>query len=167
MSDAGQGGAPKRSWAKPALVISLALNLLLIGLIAGSFWKRHHNQWRPHNIVLEKAIQQLMGELPEEKRAAGQRALQNLRSQGPKTWDDIRNLRKEASDAMMADQYDEQRFADALARLRDAHNEKRRVRHQVVIDFIRGMTPEERRRFIEIYKENRRGPWDRDKYWKK
>lgn len=164
MSDAGQGGARRRGWVKPALIISLAVNLLFVGLIAGALWKRHHEQWRPRNVVLELAIKQMMSELSQDKWDAGEKALGDLRDQGPENWDQIRGLRKEAVQAMTADPYDEQRFADTLARLREAHGEKRRVRHQVVIDFLRDMTVEERRRFVDVYQANRRGPWDRDKY---
>lgn len=164
MSDAGQGDARRRGWARPALVVSLAVNLLFVGLIAGAMWKRHNEQWRPRSVVLEMTIRQMISELPQEKRAAGEKVLQEFSARFPETYSAIRDLRKKAGDALTADPYDEQSFSDMLTRLREAHDEKRRVRHQAVVDFIRNMTPEERRRFVELYKENRRGPWDRDRF---
>lgn len=160
-------GAPQRGWMRPALIVSLAFNLLFVGLVAGAFWKRHHDKWRPRHLVLELSVKEMMKELPAEKRAAGERVLEDISGMFPESWREIRTLRKEALDALTADPYVEERLAEAMAKLREVHDSGRKARHDAVLAFIRGMTPQERQRFIEVYKGNKRGPWNRSELEKK
>lgn len=159
MSDAVESGVPRRGWFKPVLVLSFAVNLLFLGLIAGGLWKRHNDQWRPRHIVLEMSIQKMMEELPAEKRAVGERVLEDLRGVFPESWNQVRVFRKDAVEALTADPYDEKHLMEIMANIRSLRSGSREARHKAVIEFIRDMSVAERRRFVQIYRETQRGPW--------
>lgn len=152
------GGGSKQRWVKPVLVISLALNLLFVGLIAGSAWKRYHDQWRPRAMVLGLTIEQMLPELSAEKRALGEQLLERLRNDVAPLRGELYKAREEALAALTASPYDEKAFSDAMARIREIRERAREGRHEIVISFISDMSDAERQRFMEIYKANRRGP---------
>lgn len=155
---AGEGGGagPARRWVKPLLIVSLALNLLFAGLIAGSIWKFRHGGWQPMRQVLELSIQEMMRELPAEKRTAGEAALAKLRNEVAPLARSVREARAEATQALKADPYDHQRFSDAMARIRDIHARRRQGRHEAVLEFVRDMTVAQRHRFFEIFRSHLR-----------
>jgi uncharacterized membrane protein len=161
MSNAASAGGdqtPRRRWLKPLLIVSLALNLLFAGLIAGAMWKRHHGHWRPKHVVLQLSIEQMMRELPPDKRTVGEKVLKQLRNEVRPSRGELRARRKEAVAALTADPYVEKEFSDKMAALRDIRESARRKRHEIVIEFVRDMTVAQRKRFVEIFRSNLRGP---------
>lgn len=152
------GGGAKQRWVKPVLVVSLALNLLFAGLIAGSAWKQYHDQWRPRAMVLGLTIEEMLPELSAEQRALGERLLERLRNDVAPLRGELYEAREKALAALTASPYDEQAFSDAMARIRNIRERAREGRHDIVITFIRDMSDAGRERFMEIYKANRRGP---------
>lgn len=141
---------PKRRaprWMKWTLGVSLALNLVLIGLLIGA-GIRHH--------VLGEAgfggprtIFHILRELPSEKRDQARAMVKERRA-------DIsaaRRLRAEArgalGDAIAADPYDAAAVSAAFETLRTREYEMRSLSHSVVTEILADIEAEERRELGE------------------
>lgn len=160
MSDANTGGAsspgaPKRRWIKPLLIVSLAFNLLFVGLVAGSFWKfRHGKGWVPRHRAFEATIEQVITEMPD-KRATAEDVLARLRSDVIPRARGYRAARKAVIDALLADPYSEERLREAMAELRAIRSDVLTGMHTLALDLVRDMSAAERRRLLEIFRSKR------------
>lgn len=143
-------------WMKIALLVSLALNLLFAGLVVGGAWHHRPGKWTSKNQALEMTIEQMIAELPADKRPAGAAALRRLRDEVAPISRGLRDARKEAIAALKADPYDHQRFSSSMAKLRDIRSRSRAGRHQVVLDLVEDMTVAQRQRFLELFRSNLR-----------
>ena len=108
-----------RSW-RWALVASLALNLLLLGVIGTWLW-RSDSRSDP------SALAEAVATLPEPDRTALGHLLDQRRAEAEAIWNDLRQLRAAANEALSADPYDPDKAAAALAAMRDKFKELRDV----------------------------------------
>ncbi len=166
MSVDDSSGAPaKRRWVKPVLVVSLALNLLFAGLIAGAVWKRGFGGWSgPRHKVFEAAIEQMITELPAEKRKMAEDVLARLRSDVLPRARGHRQARKRVVDVLKADPFSEEDFRNALAEVRNIRADVDKGRHGLAVELVRELNVQERRRLLEIYRSKKRQY--RGRWWK-
>lgn len=154
--------APKRRWVKPLLIVSLAFNLIFVGLITSAIWKHRHEDWRVSKYkAFEQSIEQLLTELRNEKRTKAKSVLDRFRNDVLPVTDRKQAAQKRSVRAMLADPYDEKNLVDALADLREIRSSSYAGMHSLAIELVRDMTPHERRRLIEIFRSKRhhRGKW--------
>ena len=128
-------------WAKWLLGVSLALNFIVIGLAAGAAI-RFHQHGHSHGGVA--TIGQIMWALPKDSR---DRAKDLLRAARP----DLKSLRAErraakhaVADAIETDPFDPEAVAGAFAALRAKDQTAKTSTHDVMIDILQVLTPEER-----------------------
>ena len=151
-----EAAKPARRWMKPLLIISLALNLLFVGLIAGSIWKhRHRGAKVAKHKAFEATIEQIMTELPAGKRQTAESVLGKLRSEVIPRAGGKRKAVAKVVEALKADPYNEKSLADALAGLRQLRNDVHVGMHELSLDLVRDMTPQERHRLLEIFRSKR------------
>ena len=145
--------ARRRRWLWIALIASLAINALLIGIVLRSLW-----HMRSGFILtgggLESGLPAFVGTLPRDR----QEALRNERlADLPATLrplrQELRLARIEAARAFMAEPFDKAAFVAAQGRLFEAEANLRRSVRQLLPDVAERMTYEERRAFL-----NWRGP---------
>lgn len=126
------------------LLISLALNVLIVGAAVGVFVSgaRLHRGEGPPGIG--PGPRAFMGALPREKR-------QDIRKQLADAWRDNKAERDEAAQARMAllsvlsaEKFDEAAVRAALARVRDADGRLVSKNQDAVIAVIRDLPPQER-----------------------
>lgn len=146
-------------WFKTALIASLALNLLVLGTLAGAAWRYRSPemaamQYGPGNIV------SYVGDLPADRRTAlwkqtaePRRALNPLRRA-------VRAARREAFATLTAEPFQPQRYIEAQGRLIEAEREQRTAAAKLFADVASTLTPEERRGFIR-WREKRLPPGQR------
>jgi len=153
MSDAAPGpgatgpttsASPRRwRWVWIALVASLAVNLLLVGLIGGASWYRARHGWHPPsdgNIV--RFVRRLPDERREAIRAAAREdleALRGLRSQ-------VRQLRRDVNAVLAVEPFDRARFEAALEAVTAAEMRLRRASNEIYAATAQMLTPQERSR---------------------
>ena len=158
MSESVATPAPRRRWLMPVLIASLALNALVIGMVARSVW---HTR-AAINVAggLDGNLPAFVNQLPSERRDALQQqigpnrpwlALRPLRA-------DIRRARQDVAQAFVADPFDRERFAAAQARLVDAEIALRRSMQQMIPAVAERMTADERRQFLRWRGGGRGGP---------
>lgn len=139
------------------LIISLLVNLILIGFLVGSFMRddgrRHHNRGDGRaDISLEdrRVIRSMMRDIAQEAR----------------TGDDNRRAAAEALAAtLIADPYSEEDAKVAFTAFRDAEDAARRRADLLLANRIASLSPEQRRMVVEIVARERRhrgGRGDKD-----
>lgn len=154
-TDAGQrdeGGSQRkqgRRWPRVLLVVSLALNLLFVGLIVGGLWARWHGG-APKHRVYSGAVEQLMPDLQQSQRQNARGLLETYETEIGPLLQRQNDARRQARDAITAEPYDEQRTNDLLRELRDIRGELHLAMHELVLGMLQDLTPEQRRKFMRI-----------------
>ena len=163
MTDAGTprpntGPEPTRRvprWLLVALVVSLALNLVIVGSVAGAVWRfRAPPPWAS---AVTPNLLGYASTLPAQRRtqlwdqtAAERRHIRPFRRE-------VRAAREETIKALIAEPFDGQRFLAAQSRQAEAENRARQAVQDLYVRIADGLTPEERRAFPR-WREHRRHP---------
>jgi uncharacterized membrane protein len=139
---AGQVERPPR-WVWGALFVSLAANLVVVGLVVGAVWRFREPPW-------PNATPSLVGyasALPAERRrqlwdetAAERGHLRPLRRA-------VRLARDASANALGAEPYDRQQFLAAQDHQAEAETRARRAMQDLYLKIADGLTPEERHEF--------------------
>jgi uncharacterized membrane protein len=130
-----------RSW-RWAFVASLALNLLLLGVIGT--WL-----WRSDSRSSPSALAEAVATLPEPDRTTLGHLLDQRRAEGKTIWDDLRQLRTAANETLSADPYDPAKAAAAMKAMGDKFQELRDVVEGTVLEILPKLPAEQRRKMLE------------------
>ena len=133
---------------KALLIGSLALNLLVAGMVAGAFWRGSPAAILNATGAGGANLVGYVATLPSERRRDLMSKGQGLRKDMMPLRHDIREARRIVLQTLVAEPFDSQRFNEAQARLLDAEVRQRTALRQVVGDLAAGMTPDERRSFL-------------------
>jgi uncharacterized membrane protein len=159
MSDAGtRMAAPGHRaprWMLAALLLSLAVNLLIVGGIAGAMWRfRKPPAWAG---VVTPNLLGYASTLPYERRKALWAATAEERHQLRPLRREVRAAREATIKALVADPFDKPRFLAAQAHQAEAENRARDAVRGLYSKLAEVLTPEERRAFPG-WREHRRPP---------
>ena len=133
-----------RSW-RWALVASLALNLLLLGVLGTWLWRSDSRYSRSDPSAVAEAV----ATLPEPDRTTLEHLLDQRRAEADAIWKDWRQLRMAANQALSADPYDPAKAAAALAAMRDKFTELRDVVEGTALEIMPKLPAEQRRKMLE------------------
>jgi uncharacterized membrane protein len=159
MTDAG---APRTEparraprWLVAALVASLALNLIIVGSVAGAMWRfRKPPPWAsavtPNLLGYASTLSADRRKRLWEDTAEERRHIRPFRRE-------VRLAREETIKALTAEPFDKQRFTAAQARQADAENRARQAVQALYVKIADNLTPEERHAFPS-WRERRRHP---------
>lgn len=140
----------ERGWLRAALVISLMVNLLVLGMIASSVLaSRSEAEWRSSSHHAKLGLRIFSKNLPADRRDFIGRAIDAARENLRPLREDVRALRKEAGEVLGAEPFDKERLKAEMVRLVEA---EARLRTEVVkafSDIVAQLTPEERRAYRE------------------
>ena len=131
-----------RSW-RWALVASLALNLLLLGVI-GTYWWRWP-QWQPMSTTLTELVQSL----PEADRATLLPLVEKHRAELKAGYDQIKGLREAARAALVAEPYDAAKVGAAFDALREKSADLRADSQATLLAILSKLPLEQRRQLTE------------------
>ncbi len=152
-------------WLIALLVLSLAVNLLVLGAVGtmayfhfkGTAWMSHGQTdrqtlrraalGRPGLMV--RALWRTMRTLPEERRKALRPLLREHRQAIRQAYAEVGRLRLALTEALKTAPDDAARRQAILQQLEKAETETRRHIVQLVATFLENLTPEERRIFAE------------------
>ncbi|HEX4893731.1 MAG TPA: periplasmic heavy metal sensor [Hyphomicrobiaceae bacterium] len=140
-------------WWKIALVLSLALNLLLIGAAAATF-ARIRSGALPTGVSTN-----LIGfatTLPPSRRHELWQATREERSRMRPLRADLREARMQVREAFLADPFDRERFSAAQSRLLEAETRARTEAQRLFASMAARMTREERAAFMQWETSHRR-----------
>ena len=143
-------------WMLAALFVSLALNLVVVGSVAGAVWRFRG----PPHLAGSAVTPNLLGyasTLPAQRRkelwdqtAAERRHIRPFRRE-------VRAAREETIKALIAEPFDKQQFLAAQGRQAEAENRARQAVQDLYVKIADGLTPDERRAFPR-WREHRRHP---------
>jgi uncharacterized membrane protein len=139
-----------------ALLISIAINLFLVGGVAYRFYliNSEASIGRPLPPNNSWLIRDLTPERQEELRAG----LRERGMQGRAARIRLFEAQSESNRVMTQDPFDEEALVAALAELRDAANDYQRLSHLQAVETLSELSAKERRNAVEFI--NRRGPRD-------
>ena len=159
MTEAGNAttGTPRGMprWMLVALFVSLAVNLLVVGSLAGAVW-RH----RVPRALTSVVIPNLLGyasTLPTERRKQLEQQTRDERGHIRPFRREVRAAREETIKALVAEPFDRDRFLAAQARQAEAENRARSAVQDLYVKIADSLTPAERQAF-PLWREHRRAP---------
>jgi uncharacterized membrane protein len=155
-SPAGSTAAKLRAprWIWIALIASLAVNLLGIGVVAGAFWQVQYARATDGD-ALPGRLAQFADTLPKERGAeirdtarAAQAAMSPLRQEA-------RRARRESIRLFLSEPFDKEKFAAAHTRMIAAELEVRQAYLRTLTEIGGKLTIEERRQLMKWRKHYR------------
>ncbi len=138
-----------------ALFVSLALNLLVVGSVAGAVWR-----YRAPPPMPGVVIPNLLGyasTLPAERRKQLEQQTREERNHVRPFRREVRAAREETIKALVAEPFDRDRFLAAQARQAEAENRARTAVQDLYVKIADSLTPEERHAF-PLWRDHRRAP---------
>ncbi|WP_454827762.1 periplasmic heavy metal sensor [Paraburkholderia xenovorans] len=143
---------------KIVLVVSLVLNVFLVGAIVGGAyqWFAAHGAAAPV-LAQQRALRFAAQTLPAGRQKAFLDSLKNARREGRQYAREGREGRREVLRLLAAPQFDRAALDAALARTREADSHLRAQVEGGVADFAATLSPEERVQFADSLKL--RGQW--------
>ena len=159
MTDAG---APRTEpvrrtprWLLVALIASLALNLIIVGSVAGAMWRfRKPPPWAS---AVTPNLLGYASTLPAQRRKQLWDTTGEERRHIRPFRREVRAAREETIKALIAEPFEKQRFIAAQARQAEAENRARQAVQDLYVKIADSLTPEERHAFPS-WRERRRHP---------
>lgn len=156
-AESGADTPKRRRWVLPVLVVSLALNLLFVGLVAGSWWR--HGPSGSRDRIITGAVERLMQDLPEDKRGHAAQLLKQHRESVRPVRQQLRDARDAAKEAVLTEPFDEAKVQAALARFREIRTSQHKSMHAMVMDLMKQLTLEERKELLNHIQAGFRSRW--------
>ncbi len=154
---------------KYALVASLAVNLLVLGAVAGTMYA-FHKHGRPPPFAGSRDDFGLMGlsrDFPSDRKKTFRRELKADRAKLRPLIEQANAARREAADALAADPFDRAKLEAAIANVREHERAVREKAVQMFLGHAETLTPDERKRLSDWWhrkaEERLRPPHDGDK----
>jgi len=147
-------------WKSVLLVASLALNLLIFGLVAAAGIK---HGWGPPPSVQQATLLRFARTLPAERKKEIRAIVRpELRAARP-LWRELRQARADARSTMTAEPFDLAKYRQAHDRLLDIETKLRKALHPVYEVVATHLTPEERREYAKWQARAER-PWHKHRH---
>lgn len=140
---------------KYALIASLALNLLVVGVVAGTMigFGKHHPPRGHHPRGEDFGLMGLTRTLPEARRKEIRKQLRAERGKLRPLFDEVRTARRDAADKLAAEPFDRAALAAAF----DVAGERERALRQEAVNIFLGqaerLNPDERRTLAEWWRK--------------
>ena len=139
-------------WAKWLLSLSLAVNFVLIGLAIGAAIK-FHKYGHSHGGIA--TIGQIMRALPDDDKSEARAMLRAARPDFKALRADRKAAKLAVADAIAATPYDEASVREAFAVLRQKDQIAKTSAHDVIVEVLGVLSPEERAAVVERFSKRR------------
>ena len=159
MTEAGSSKAPvvRRAprWLLVVLFASLAVNLVIVGSVAGAVW-RHRGPPAWAGLVIPNLLG-YASTFPPERRRQIWELTRDERSRIRPFRREVRAAREETIKALVAEPFDRQRFLAAQAKQAEAENRARVAVQDLYLKIADNLTADERQAFAH-WRDHRRAP---------
>jgi len=159
--DRQQEPARRRSggWLGIALVVSLGLNILLVGVVGGAYLRDWQRQaMRPDRAVQMLGLRPYWRAMDPESRAELAKAVRETRAEQRSQGGVYRGFVRDLRAALLAEPFDRGALKAVLARRANMLARRMSLGREVLVDRIAEMTPEQRRAFAARLFKARHGP---------
>lgn len=139
---------------------SLALNLVLVGFIAGSFCGKRHAMMppMPHGDMKEfseKREERLINALPENRQEEAKKLLKQSKEARQKGFKEAKSLFAEIEKTVVADKFDQDKFLANLKKLDETMFSSKVNSNEDIAKFLATLSKEDRTKLVE---EIKKGP---------
>ena len=159
MTDAGssQSRIERRAprWLLVVLFTSLAVNLVIVGSVAGAVW-RHRGPPAWAGVVIPNLLGYASTFAPDRRKQIWELTREERGRMRPFRRE-VRTAREETSKALAAEPFDRQQFLAAQSKQAEAENRARAAVQDLYLKIAESLTPEERRAFA-TWRDHRRSP---------
>ena len=159
VSDPTTARSERSRWLTIVAVVSLAINLLIAGVVAGHLLSGRHHIGREPEMMRgdnrmpdrpgEAVIQRMTAAVPAENRAVFMAVIAEHRQQIADAGRQVRDARIKVRDAMAADPFDRAKLDQAFAELRERSQQLQASLHATVSDAASKLPPEARARLAD------------------
>lgn len=158
MTDASRPGAEQHSAAsrrlKYALIASLALNLLIVGAVAGTMYGfGKHKPRFAHPRGEDFGLMGFTRVLPEERRKEIRKQMREDRVKLRPLVEDIRTARREAADKLAAEPFDRAALESAITTVSDKERMLRQEAVGVFLGHVDRLSGDERRMLADAWRK--------------
>lgn len=158
MSDVSQSGAGSSGTGsrrlKIALIASLALNLLILGIVGGTMYGfKNHPPRYGHGRGEDFGLMGLTRVLPAERRKEIRKQLKDDRATLRPLMDDIGVARRDAADKLAAEPFDRAALETAIATVAEKERTLRQAAVQVFLGHAEHLSTEERRMLADWWRK--------------
>jgi uncharacterized membrane protein len=144
---------PRQSrWLFPALIASLALNLLFIGGIGAAAWQKKHH--RGHGFGADFGLMGFVRELPDDRAAVVREQITKARESTRPLKKAVREAWRDANATLTVEPFDKEKFKAAMARASDAESQFKAAIAGGLADMAEKLTAEERAK-LQAWREKR------------
>ena len=151
--------APRWMWI--TLISSIAVNLLIVGVVAGTAWSwRHGAHWGRHGFG--GPMSSYLRTLPDERRAEFRKSIRTHFSEMKPLWKSVRAARNNVAESLKTDPFNPEGFENAMEKLRQAEFDARKAMTPVLSEIAAKLTHEERQKFLKHH--SRRRHWRRNSH---
>lgn len=145
---------PRQSrWLFPALIASLALNLLVVGGIGAAAWQKKHH--RGHGFGSDFGLMGFVRELPDDRRAVVREQIKKAREATRPLKKSVREAWREANATLTVEPFDKEKFKAAMAKASDVESQFKAAIASGLADIAENLTPEERAQ-LQAWREKRK-----------
>ena len=136
-----------------ALMASLALNVLIIGAIAGTFVFGRQHGWKHHK---QRGLSGFAHTLPAERGDALREKLKGQKATLAPYRDAEDKARDEARKVLMTEPFDAEAFKAAVANAAETDCAEKKARMALFAETVASLTPEERRELHAWFEKRRK-----------
>jgi uncharacterized membrane protein len=136
-------------WIWALLIASLALNLLVIGIICGSLWAIKRGGLWDAPLFLERT-HRFMTRLPADRRKEIRRIFAEYKPQLTPAWREVRQARVNVGRLIDGD-YTPEELEEALGELSQKETRARELATPMIAAMLAALQPQERRLFLAVY----------------
>ncbi len=150
MSTVDKPERQRRRGGRVLLITSLAVNLFLVGLMAGGWASGFRfrgpiaSNFMRQAVMPDMHVRQLARQLPDGARMKLREAMTDTRAVNRTIIHDIRLSRRAIFQSLRADPFDLARFEEALQSARQAELARRKLSHQVLLKFLDSLDDQEK-----------------------
>ena len=145
--------ASRRLWT--VLIASLALNLLMMGAIGGTFWRFRHGQ--PPFGPMAFVSMSFLHHLPAERRKSLSDVLAKFRDFRWQSWRQLKIARDAAGQALVAEPFDPNVLEDRLRTMQRGELAMRDDFIPMLVEVAKALTPDERQDLLRQLRRGDRG----------
>jgi uncharacterized membrane protein len=137
-------------WMWVLLILSLALNLMILGIVFGSLWAVRHGGLWDAPIALERS-QRFMSGLPQERRAEIKSIFFGHKPSMVPFWREVRQARLAIGTLIKRGTYTEAELNTAMEVLFQKEMAARQAAKPMVADMMAQLKPDERLHFLSVF----------------
>jgi uncharacterized membrane protein len=136
-------------WIWVLLVVSLSINLLIAGIVAGNMLAMRSGYWSSSVIV--QRTQRFMRTLPAERREEVRNILNANKSRMVPYGQEVRAMRMQIRSLLDKENYNEEALSAALDTLADKEAVARHAAKSTMLAILAKLHPNERMRFLQVF----------------